>query len=135
MLSPKAMNRVALRCGARVTATVNVHVVGRPPLSRAVHVTVVDPTGKDEFDAGLQLVVTGCTPPFVVGSGNGTATGPPSGDAVVTLSGHVIAGPGGGGPVGEPPQATRAIEMATRDARVAARAAAPAAPSVSIAGC
>lgn len=69
MLSPNATKFVAVSCGGRVTVTVNVHEALRWSASRAVHVTLVDPTAKLDPLAGVHEVVTGAVPPVTVGGG------------------------------------------------------------------
>ena len=52
---------------ALVTLTVKEQTADRAMASLAVHVTVVDPIGKVEPDAGAQVVVTGGVPPWGTG--------------------------------------------------------------------
>jgi hypothetical protein len=57
--------------------------------SVAVHMTAVVPIGKDDPDAGTQLVVTGATPPLTVGL-KVTFTGLPLCETTGAMSGHEI---------------------------------------------
>jgi hypothetical protein len=79
MLSPNARNFVALNCGGRVTVTGKAHDEVRWSASRAVQLTLVDPTGKLDPLGGVHDVVTGVVPPVTVGCGYVTGTGLPVG--------------------------------------------------------
>ena len=67
MLSPKATNLVKRSLGGTDTDTVRLQLDARCCASVAVHVIVVDPTGKVEPLAGLQDVVIGDAPPATDG--------------------------------------------------------------------
>jgi hypothetical protein len=69
MLSPKARKRSALSFGVFVTLTVKLHEAVRWLESRAVQVTVVDPTAKLEPLAGVQDVTIGVVPSLTSGAG------------------------------------------------------------------
>jgi hypothetical protein len=69
MLSPNAMNLVAVSSGWRVTLTAKLQAAVRWSASRAVQVTVVDPTANDDPLAGEHEEVTGAVPPVTVGAG------------------------------------------------------------------
>ena len=69
MLSPKAMNRVALRRGTLVTVTWKEQVAVCFFVSCALHVTLDVPTPNRLPVAGVQLVETTPSPPLAVGFG------------------------------------------------------------------
>ena len=120
MLSPNAMNFVAVSVGARTTAAANEHKDVRCCASRAVHVTGWFPTGKLAPLAGVQDVVTGVAPPTTVGAGKLTGTAAPNTDVVVWLAGQEIVGGSAGTFVGpESPQP--AIKSPARAASPALR--------------
>ena len=68
-LSPKARKLVRCNVGRRVTLTVKAQVACRLSASEAVQLTLVEPRGNCEPDAGVQATVTGICPPDVVGEG------------------------------------------------------------------
>jgi hypothetical protein len=74
MLSPNARNVTRDNRGmaGAVTVTVNVHDAVVCTESVAVQRTDVEPTGKIEADAGVQLEVVGGTPPVTPGVPNAT---------------------------------------------------------------
>src|SRR5688500_9005312 len=89
------------------TVTPNVHDVCRPPLSDAVQVTVVGPTGNAVPVAGVQATATGAAPPVLVAFWYVMGTGTPPIEDASTLAGHAIVNSGiggGGGATGDPPQ-------------------------------
>ena len=67
-LSPNARNFVRDRVGRRETVTGKVQLAVADEASVAVHVTVVEPSGKVEPDGGVQATVTGARPPVADGS-------------------------------------------------------------------
>jgi hypothetical protein len=67
MLSPNARNLVALKRPGRVTVTEKVQDADCCWASMAVQLTVLAPTGKEAPLAGVQVDVSGCTPPFTRG--------------------------------------------------------------------
>ena len=69
MLSPNATKRVAESRGTRVTVTWNAHDADWARVSRALHVTLVDPTGNWLLVDGVQLVETTPLPPDTDGFG------------------------------------------------------------------
>jgi hypothetical protein len=92
MLSPKGMYLVKAICGGRVTVTVNEQLAVWPaPEPVAVQLTAVVPTGKDDPDAGVQVVWIGAVPPVVVGAGHVTVAGWPWNDRAVCGAGQAIA--------------------------------------------
>lgn len=96
MLSPNARKLVFVSLGSGgVTSTGNEQDPACPFDAVAVHCTVVDPTAKLDPDAGVQLTLTGATPPVGVGTVNVTGTAAPLGDGVATGPGHVTEGADG----------------------------------------
>jgi hypothetical protein len=69
MLSPKATIFVAFSWGVLVTLTLKVQEAVRRSASRAVHMTLVEPTAKDDPLRGVHVVVTGAVPPLTIGDG------------------------------------------------------------------
>src|SRR5688500_9487726 len=88
MLSPNAMNRVAVRSPGRTTVTVKLQEAVRCRASVPMHVTLVAPIGKFEPDAGLHATVTGGAPPEAAGVWNVTVTTVPEGESAVTGEGQ-----------------------------------------------
>jgi hypothetical protein len=74
-----------------LTSTSVLHDAVRPTESSAEHVTAVSPTGKDDPDSGVHVIVTGAAALETVGA---TVTGTefPRGDTT-TGAGHVRDGP------------------------------------------
>ncbi|HEY6356976.1 MAG TPA: hypothetical protein VIX35_01955, partial [Vicinamibacterales bacterium] len=103
MLSPKATIVIAAIVCA-LTTTLAVQTAVRPMASLAWHVTVVEPSGKVEPEAGRHDTVTGGVPPVSAGAANVTrSVAVPSGASAVVTPGQVRdGGPTGGGvtPVG-----------------------------------
>lgn len=92
---------MAVSCGmGGVTVTENEHDPVWVSDAVAVHCTVVVATLNGDPDAGVQLSVTGATPPVAVGTVYVTGTGPPLGEPVVIAAGQVIDGAPVGGGVG-----------------------------------
>ena len=69
MLSPKAMNRVALMRGTLVTVTWKPHDAVCFFVSCALHVTLAVPTLNRLPEAGVQVVDSTPSPPVTVGFG------------------------------------------------------------------
>ena len=103
--------------GGRFTVTPKLQEAAWPPLSRAVHTTVVEPIANEDPDAGLQLTVVGGVPPVAVGVVNVTVAPTPSGLVTCCATGQVTASAGGPGAVGLSEQlaatATQANSAAT----------------------
>jgi len=94
----------------RLTATVNEHAAAVFRASVAWHATVVVPTLNVEPEKGEQVIVTGATPPVVVGCGNVIGVPVPVVEPTTPV-GHVMLNVPGGGGVGDvgvsvPPQDT-----------------------------
>jgi hypothetical protein len=102
MLSPNARSVVPFSATLSFAVTENVHAALAPTLSVALHVTVVEPRVKVLPEAGVQLLVTGATPPDEVGAVNVTATDA-FGVPAVTFAGHVNVSAGTGVGIGEGP--------------------------------
>jgi hypothetical protein len=92
MLSPKATNRVTLRCGGPTTVTENEHELVRLTWSVAVHVTADTPSGKTDPLAGAQATVVGGNPASTAAGGYVTGTDCALGDDRVTGAGHTALG-------------------------------------------
>ena len=90
MLSPKAMNLVALSVPTRVTVTFKLQEAVCCLASRAVHTTLFEPTGKFDPLGGVQLTVSGAEPPVAVGLPKSTATGLPLSDSTLFAAGQLI---------------------------------------------
>ena len=92
-LSPNARKLVRCSVGTRETVTEKLQVAERESASVAVQLTLVEPSGNDAPEAGVQATVTGVRPPDTVGAGYATC------DVVVvvtaeTLLGQLIVGAG-----------------------------------------
>jgi hypothetical protein len=110
------------RAGRR-TKTDVVQLEDSPLASAAEQLTEVVPPLNKLPDGGVQLSVTGATPPVVVGELKLTDTGLPSTDCASTLAGQVTVSwgiGGGGGSVG-PPQLPAPTRAATASVRPATR--------------
>jgi hypothetical protein len=118
MLSPNAVNLVALSVGAcvGVTVTPKEHAAVCCRASRAEQVTTVGPTGKSDPLDGVQLIATFPSPPVTVGAPKVIGTAWPSGDCPVSDPGQPIARRPDG-PVGPSPHAA-AIRLAARASAV-----------------
>jgi len=90
MLSPNDRNRVALSKPTRVTVMLKPHEAAFCSASLAVHNTVVVPTTKFEPLGGLQVTVTGRTPPEAVARSKSTRTGEPDTDSALMWGGQLI---------------------------------------------
>jgi len=80
MLSPNAMNRVALIRGGAVTTMANEQLSVRLRASVTLQMTVVDPIGKADALGGMHVIATGAAPPITVAAGYVTLTAWPSVD-------------------------------------------------------
>ena len=122
MLSPNAMNRVAVMRGGAVTTTANEQFALRLMASVARHMTLVMPIGNIDGLGGAHVIETGEAPPVTVAAGYVTLTGWPSVDTCVIEAGQVIVGASGVGVglVVESPQAPaqRAAPSAAASVRV-----------------
>jgi hypothetical protein len=119
MLSPNAMNRVALITGTSGTSvTENWQLAVRTP-SVALQLTMVVPTGKLVPDAGLHVMVTGGVPPLAMGPAKVTTWVDPVTFSTRMFGGAVSSrlGTGGGGcwlgPLGLLPQLARIARATT----------------------
>jgi len=82
-----------------VTVAVVVHDADWLAVSTAVQLTVVVPTGNCDPDTGVQVVVTGATPPVTVGLTYATLANLPLLATVVGIAGQLIARGATVGPV------------------------------------
>src|SRR2546422_11031569 len=69
MLSPNATNFVALIFGGRATVTPKLHDAVCCFASRAVQMTVAEPTLNTDPLGGVHAIEMGCAPPLTTGSG------------------------------------------------------------------
>ena len=90
-LSPNARNLVRASCGAvALTTTLKRHDTPGSLRPTRCNEPRLSPLRTDSRTAACSSPSTGATPPVVVGGGNETVTGTPSGVDVVTLLGQVI---------------------------------------------